>query len=235
MSKKMNKKILHITYIAKNGFWFHKVGQAMDYAQRQKYKYPLPELGRSISRKLSLIQVLIFELNLELKEINKVLKKNRDKVNECISRNIGYSFGKSYSIYKILAYIEAILFETKSTTDLIIRYISKFYANIFSKRKGEKLILKELKRNKINLDWKYELDHIRRVYIHHFSGWASFEDYNNSFRLMIDLPKSIRRFKGFKKFPYETLNIDKINEILAKFGKFNDNAFNFLISKIYKL
>jgi len=237
MSENDNNKILNITYIAKNAIWFHKILQTMNTIQKLRYnKTILPSLSIIISRKLSLIQVLKDQINLEMKEINKILKENIKEVENCINKNYTFSFGREvYLIYRIISYIEATLIEMKSAADLIIRYISRFYLHIFLERKGEKLVTEELKDNKINIEFKYELNHLRRGFIHHYSGWISFKKQNNSFKPIIELPKSVKKFKDYEKFPYVSLDVEKINDILKNFYKFNDESFGFLIKKIQKL
>lgn len=234
MSENQNNKILKIIYIAENAVWFHKILQTMNDTQIQRYKKTLlPSLSRTISRKLSLLQVLLIQINFEMKEVNKILKENINEVENCIDKNNPFSFGnKDYLIYRILAYIEATLIEMKSAVDLIIRYINRFHFHIFLERKSETLVIGELKDNNINIEFRYELNHIRRGFIHHYSGWISFRKQNNFFNPIIELPKSIKRFKDYEKFPYVSLEVEKINDILNNFKKFNDEAFDFLVKRI---
>jgi len=237
MSENRKRKILHITYIAENAYWFNRVFQKMNDTQKEKYKKArLHELRNSILLKLYLVKVLIPEINLEAVKIYDLFKRNNEKVNNCINGNFGFSFRIGDNrIYRILAFIEAILIELKSATDLIIKYFSKFYTHIFLEKKGEKSIIKELENSGVGLAWREELNYIRCGFLHHYSGWVSFEKLNNTYKLLINLPKSVRRFKQYQKFPYDELNEKKINEILNEFSSFNDGAFGFLVKKIHEL
>ena len=230
-----NNQILEIAFFAQDRGQIYKIHNKLNPDQKKKYsKSPLWDLRFSISKKLSLIKVVVDETNLEMDKINKILKREKEVVDVCLKRNKGMFFSEIHRIYRILAYVETNLIEMISVTQLLIKFISYFYIHIFGERKSETDIVKDLKNKGIDMNWKDELYFLRRGLVHHYSGWISFKKKNDIFQLVFSLPKSVKKMKNYKKYQYDRLDTEKLNEIIGHFSKFMKDVNKYLIDKIEK-
>jgi len=228
-----DNQILKIAFFAQDRGQIYKIHNKLNPDQKKKYsKSPLWDLRFSISKKLSLIKVAVDETNLEMDKINKILKRKKEEVDVCLKRNKYIFFSEIHRIYRILAYVETTLIEMVSVTQLLIKFISYFYIHIFGERKGAKDVVKDLKNEGIDMKWNDELYFIRRGLVHHYSGWISFKKKNDIFELVFSLPKSVKSIRGYKKYHYDRLDTEKLNEIFGHFSQFIKDVNKYLIDKI---
>ena len=224
---------LNIAYFSTKVRWAYQVRQKMNDQQKKRFSNSeLPDIERTISRKLSLIRILVDNTNLEMGEINRILHEHNEDILYCINSHKALVFENIYLIYRVLAYFEAILIQMKATVDLLIKYISIFYCQILLNKKGQTDILEAIKEDGIDIDWRKELYFLRRIVTHMQTGWPSFENMGTYYQLVIDFPKSVRRMKEYEEFPYDRLGTDKMNEIFNNFISFNDSVTAWFVSKI---
>lgn len=160
------------------------------------------------------------------------LREKRKKVNDCLENCNAFYFKDIHPIYRVIAYFEGTLIQMVATIDLLIKYISIYYSQILKIKKGQKAILEMLSNEGIDIEWKRELYFIRRIVTHSYTGWPSFEKRGENFHLIINFPKSIRRMKEYKNYPYDKIGINKINHILRNFEKFYNNVSEWFIKKL---
>ncbi|MFQ6118452.1 MAG: hypothetical protein ACE5KE_01045, partial [Methanosarcinales archaeon] len=239
MSKDKNNQILEIAFFIREPEWIYSISNKLNDAQKKKYfKSPLVYLSFSISIKISFLRRFVDRVNLEMHEVNKILKKDNKEVSYCLKTNKAYVFKEIHHIYTILALVEVILIEMKSIIDLIIRYIVEFYKYIFQDKKRKSEIWKELKTNGIDTGWIELLDKIRNDFIHQYSSWIKFKKLNDTFEFLIVIPESLRKkfkkeclFRGKESF--FPVNIDFFNaDIYINSRKFGEEIINQL--RIYE-
>lgn len=217
----INTSILNIAYFSMEIKWAYQVRRKMDEKQKKKYaKSGLFDIEKTISRKISLIKSLVTNTNLEMREINKILEEKQQEVDHCIKTGKALIFEEIYRLYRIIAYFESTLIQIVAVIDQLMTYISKYFSQILTIKKGQSDVLKMLNQDGIDTKWRKELYFIRRIVTHSYTGWTSFEKVNSHFQLKIDFPKSIRRMKDYKEYPYDSLGTDKINEIFRNFQTF---------------
>lgn len=229
-----DRRILNIAFFARPAAWMYKVKNHLtDEQKREYFSSPLPDLAFSIARKFELVKTCVNNAILESHEINKLLKQDEKNVNHCISTGKAYVFSDIHHIYNMIAYTEAVLTNTKSCIGFIISYIKQFYRVILRQKIKKfsdlKLLLAD---NSISIDWKEDLDKIRNDLIHNHSAWIFFLKTNYHHKLVLSLPKSIRRRGGYIQFPHDTFDTDDINSILREFQKFFSQFENFIVNKI---
>lgn len=228
-----NDNILTIAYFSTEIRWAYKVRRKMNNDQKNKYvKLGLVDIERTISRKISIIKSLVENTNIEMREINKNLREKKEDVDHCLKNDLAFNFEEIYRIYRVMAYFESTLIQMVSVVDQLITYMSTYYNHILSIKKGQSEVLEMLSQDGIDTEWKRELNFIRRIVIHSHTGWTSFKNMNTHFQLIVNFPKSIRRMKDYKKYPYDSLGTDKINDILNKFQLFYQNVTEWFINKI---
>jgi len=228
-----NYNILEIAYFSHGISWAYKVRQKMNDSQKKKYtKLGLVDKERTISRKISLIKSLVNNTNLEMREINKNLRKEKDEVNLCLKEGKAFFFEEIYRIYRVIAYFESTLIQMVAVVEQLIAYISSYYRDILSKKIALSDILKMLSRDGIDTEWKRELYFIRRIVTHSHTGWPSFKKMDTSFQLIFNFPKSIKRMKDYKKYPYDSLETEKLNEILNKFQGFYRDVTEWFVNRV---
>lgn len=228
-----NDNILTIAYFSTEIRWAYKVRRKMNNDQKNKYvKLGLVDIERTISRKISIIKSLVENTNIEMREINKNLREKKEDIDHCLKNDLAFNFEEIYRIYRVMAYFESTLIQMVSVVDQLITYMSTYYNHILSIKKGQSEVLEMLSQDGIDTEWKRELNFIRRIVIHSHTGWTSFKKMSTHFQLIVNFPKSIRRMKDYKKYPYDSLGTDKINDILNKFQLFYQNVTEWFINKI---
>jgi len=230
---KMNEdRYLKIAYFSTNIRWAYQVRQKMNEDQKKKYfGSALPDIESTISRKISTIRILINNTNLEMSKINKILREKQGEVDFCLKNCKALVFEDIHHIYRVIAYFEATLIQMVAVIDLLLKYISTFFSQILLSKKGQSKILEMLSQDGIDTEWKRELYFIRRIVTHSYTGWPSFEKMNTHFQLVINFPKSVKRMKEYKYYPYDSLGSDKINIIFENFNIFYENAIKWFLEK----
>ena len=228
------RQLLNIVYFSNRVEWAYQIRGKMKEDQKKIFcKTELPDIERTISRKISTIEILIENINMEMKEINKILSEKQEEVNNCLKEQKAFHFRDNlHHIYRIIAYFEATLIQMVAVIDLLIKYISTYYIKILKNRKGQKDILGMLRRDGINIEWKRELYFLRRIVTHYYTAWLSLKKERNYFQLIINFPSSIRRLKDYKFFKYDTLSINEINKIFRNFDGFCNNVINWFINTL---
>jgi hypothetical protein len=202
----------------------------MNEDEKRKFKKSeLHDIEMTISRKLSFIRILIDNANLNMNEINKILK-NMDFEKQ--GNNI--HFNNIYLIYRGLVYFESTVIQMTSILDLLMKYISIYFKSVLDKNIGQTKILKMLKEEGIDIEGKRELYFVRKIVTHHYSGWLSLQKANNHFQIIINFPDSINRFKDYKRYKYKNIEMEKINDLFDKFSNFHDNVIKWFIKMIQK-
>ena len=190
---------LNIAYHSTNVWWWaYQIRRKMNEDQIKRFRNSeLADIERTISRKISTIKIFIENTNMELREINRILREKQEVVNCCLKEQKAFVFSDNdiLHIYKIIAYFEATLIQMVAIIDLLIKYISNYYSKILRNKKGQKAILEMLSKDGIDIEWKKELYFIRRIVTHSYTGWPSFKKEKNYFQLIINFPSSIRKLK----------------------------------------
>jgi len=231
MSKGKNNQVLNIAFFARPAKWIYDILRELNPEQKKDYNNcPLYDLGVSISKKISLLRTLVSDVNLEMIEINRILRREKKEVEWCINNNKAFLFQDIHHIYRIYAYTEAVLTNTYSVVEFIFKYIKFIYKYIFGERLSN--VKQELINNEIDIGWREDLKKIRNDLLHNYAAWVYFKKQNNHFKLVISLPNSIKKRGGYKQFPNDVLDTDEINRILEEFSRFFDKVNEFLIEKI---
>lgn len=225
-----NHKILKVAYFGRTN-WIYPVLNELNEAMRKKYKNSdLREWGLSISTKLDMIALLIHNINNKLLKIQKELKENIRKVDECIEKNVTYEVESEEDVFILLAYIESAVFEVKSTYDLLIKYVTHFTRDILGKNIKESKFMKECEKNGLDENWRDNLRAVRDDLIHNYAPWISFKKVGDNFELMIEMPEL--QNMPFKKYKEKYLNKKALDNLFSSFSKFLEMAKNFLIGQI---
>jgi len=222
---------LNIVFREKNIPWAYQIRTIMNEEQKKRFfKSELPDIEKTISRKLLTINILVDNTNMEMRVINRILFEHQEEVNDCLENCKAFYFNDIHHIYRVIAYFEATLIQMVAVIDLLIKYISTYYRQILKIKKNNRLILEMLKKDGINTEWKRELYFIRRIVTHYHSGWPSFRKQGKYFQLIINFPKSVRKMKEYKDYPYEKLEINQINNIFRNFEKFYKNVAEWVVN-----
>jgi len=228
MSNEDNNNFLDIAFFAHPSTWIHKIIIALNNEQKEKYKQtPLAEFARSITRKLSLLRMYADNTNIEMSEVNRLLRENRESVEHCLKERKAFIFKDINHIYCLLGYMESYITTMKSSLDLLEHYIVVLFRKVLGVR--FKNTWNFLESKGIDLKWKKEiLDKIRNDFIHHYAAWIGFKRENDTFVPTLILPTSLKKHKAYKKFPQEILDSDDINHLIDEFLKFFEETTDLL-------
>lgn len=225
-----NHKILKIAYFGRSN-WIYPILNELNEKMRKKYRNSdLREWGLSISTKLDMIGLLVNNINNGASKIQKELKENVKKVDECIKKNLAYDVKDEKSVFLLLAYIESAVFEMKSTYDLLIKYVTHFARDILGGGMKESEFLKECKKDGLDKNWGDFLDDVRNDLIHNYACWISFEKVDGDFDLRIEMPEL--QNIPFRKYKEEYLNEKSLNDLFRGFSKFLEITKNFLVREV---
>lgn len=228
-------KIIPISFIAHNSRWIHSIINEMDNKQKGKYYSTfLPEIARSICRKLSVLEVLAHDLGKEMKDIDSQMIEDKQNIDLISKReNTAYSPRDIRQVYRVLGYIEALLTNMDSVTDFLISFYTLFNRAVLSRTIGNtNSVAKELQRNHIAVKWKDELSAIRNDIVHNYTSWLAFKKVNDHFRLVLITPKKSNKIKQHKNYQKTYLDLIKVREMYIKANNLISKTSDLIINKI---
>ena len=70
--------------------------------KKRFFKSELPDIEKTISRKLSTINILVDNTNMEMRVINRILLEHQEEVNDCLENCKAFYFNDIHHIYCLL-------------------------------------------------------------------------------------------------------------------------------------
>lgn len=203
---------LSIAFFAKKANWLHKVLNSLDKEQKKIYlATACPEIGRSITRKAVMFELIGRDFNRLVKEFNAFLKANQHEVNNCIDKGVLFRLGNEMQekAYRLILLIETYITGLESYAHFHDTYLSVFYEKVLnsSYQKG-------------NPEWKTALYALRNDFVHNYSSWISFKLEKNGFNPAFTLAESLIRRRNYKKYPHPTITIDEVNEFTREINMY---------------
>jgi hypothetical protein len=93
-------------------------------------------------------------------------------------------------------------------------------------------LIEILEKESIDIAWREDLEKIRNDLLHHYSPWIYFKKMNFHHKLVIEIPKNLRKHGGYVRFTHDSFDSDEINNVLQEFQKFFCDFTDFLIKRI---
>jgi hypothetical protein len=229
-------KIIPISFIA--GYystWIHPILQKMNTEQKEKYASTfLPEIARSICRKLSILGILADDIGKEIKDINRQMILDKPNIDLVLRReNAAYSPKNIGQVYRTLGYIETFLTNMESVTDFMISFYTQFNRAILSRKIGNRgSVIRELQNHHIALKWKDELSAIRNDIIHNYTSWLAFKRVNDHYRFVLLTPKKSNRIMQHKNYQKTYLDLTKISGMYVRTHNLISKTSDLIIKKM---
>jgi hypothetical protein len=228
-------KIIPINFIAHYSRWIHPILQKMNAEQKEKYSSTfLPEIARSICRKLSILESLADEIGKELKDIDRQTVLDKQNIDLLLEReNAAYSPKNIGQVYRTLGYLETFLTNMESVTDFMISFYTLFNRAVLSRKIGNKdSVIRELQHHHIALKWKDELSAIRNDIVHNYTSWLAFKKVNDHYRLVLLTPKKSKKIKQHKNYQRTCLDLTKVMGMYVRTHNLISKTSDLIINKI---
>ena len=132
---------------------------------------PLREMGLALSTKFDILSQAV---RLTEKDVYSLLEQiNEEKLNECFAKKLAYTFSDKQMPYRILLDLEALIFELRSTYEIVGKFLRVFFESILNCRIDESEIKNYLISKGVDVNWIDELRKIRILFFHNNAPWLA--------------------------------------------------------------
>lgn len=175
----MECKYIHITYLPKSANWLLTILSRLISSSSASLKAkhanwsasPLKELGLALSTKFDILSQAV---QLTEKDVNKFVQQiNKDDLRKCVAQNKAYTFIDKQMPYRIILDLEALIFELRSTYEIVGKFIKLFFEIILDIDMNQSDISDHLKSRSVDLEWIEELRHTRILFFHNSAPWLA--------------------------------------------------------------
>jgi hypothetical protein len=132
---------------------------------------PLRELGLAIATKLTMLPVVVARVNQQIQRLSEQLDESR--VEKCLNRGAAYLLREQSLPYEILVDVDSFLFESRSTYELVGRFLKEFFSHILARDVSEDELQALLKAEGIDTRWIQELRDNRILFFHTTAPWLA--------------------------------------------------------------
>lgn len=192
-------------------------------------KVGLSELGLALSTKLRMISIVVERIDNHLGKLSEELQGDKEKALEFYRGGYAYTV-KHIDPFVLVADLEAFIFETRSTYEIVGKFIVAFFKYILLKGITEADLIKILEEKGIDVTWIKELQINRITFFHNTAPWIGIKPINDDLARMelLILKKNIKELESADDY----VSFDLLRSVYENFGISLNAIQGFLISEI---
>jgi hypothetical protein len=191
---------------------------------------PLREMGLALSTKLAMLSQTVNRFDHQLQRLAGYLKKDDEKINECLHKDASYMVPDKELPYEILVDIDSFLFESRSTYEIIGHFLSEFIKRILGLEVSESELKEMLASQGIDIRWIEELRKGRILFFHRTAPWIALEINSINplkFELLV-LKRDVKEFTDTDDY----FHFDQLREIYQGFGSSMGAMYQWVLDQI---
>lgn len=180
----MDRKYVDIIYLPKTANWLGSIQTQLRNSSsaslRKKWERwdkwkgkegSLSEMGLALTTKTEIIgQAIDFTKKIIEEFDEQIIIDDLEKYSES---DLAYSFPDKQIPYKVLFYLETLIFELRSTYEIVGKFIKLFFECILDKQINEKDIGDYLSLKGLDLAWIKDLANARKLFFHNNAPWVA--------------------------------------------------------------
>ena len=171
---------LHIAYLPKSAGWLLPIITAVRGARSPELRtrangWPdgdLPELGLAVSTKLAILPHVSREFQSLLAQLGKEVA-DIENLDEYIEEQAGFVPKDGQLPYRLLASIDAFIYEFRSTYEIVGKFLVAFSAKILGSQLTEQQVRSLLRDSGISDAWVADLADQRKLFFHETAPWIA--------------------------------------------------------------
>jgi len=231
----MADKFLLINYNP-NCTWIYPILNALNAANddlkkrtEEWEKVGLSELGLALSTKLRMISIVVERIDKHLGKLSEELQGDKEKALEFYRGGYAYTV-KHIDPFVLVVDLEAFIFETRSTYEIVGKFIVAFFKYILLKDITEADLTKMLEEKGIDVTWIKELQINRITFFHNTAPWIGIKPINDDLARVevLILKKNIKELESADDY----VSFDLLRSVYENFGISLNAIQGFLISEI---
>lgn len=176
------------------------------------------DVSLALATKLVILRTVIGSFNRELVSLNKDLASHPDQVKKCMLEEFVYRLEDEDLVYRILAGLDAFLYEWRSAYELMGHYLKGLFASVLQKPLNETTIKRALRERDCDIRWTDVLRDERITYFHQTAPWIALRRLpaksTTAFEMLI-----VRRHTGYHLDPGDYIELGEYQAIYAGFNQ----------------
>jgi len=178
----MGESYLHITYIpSSDGNWLPRLMNRLQKSSSATLqgrmnswaKTPLKDMGLTLATKLAMLSQVTRRFDMQFQRLAEHLREEEDEVRECVQTRSSYRVPENELPYELLVDIDCFLFESRSTYEMVGKFLREFYYRILDRKVNEDEIKSMLSERGADVRWIEELSQNRNLFIHETAPWIA--------------------------------------------------------------
>lgn len=171
---------LHIAYLPRSRGWLLPIIAAVQAAKSDQLRTSaktwansdLSELGLAVSTKLAILPLIIQQLQQHLSELDREVSQLQD-LDKHIQKGAGFMPKDRDLPYRLLAAIDAFIYEFRSTYEIVGKFLLGFAANVLDSPLSEGQVKSILRQFGISDAWIADLADQRKLFFHNTAPWIA--------------------------------------------------------------
>jgi len=229
---------LHISYLPKSNWIYpilNKLHSTTCAPLKEKVnkwgESEISELGIALTTKFTMLPYVSDRLNKHLSDLAHQIT-DMNLVNEHITNNSAYTIKNTDLPYELLIDLDAFIFETRSSYELMGKFIKEFFKYVLNKNIKEKDLHDALTDSGMDLRWTETLRDGRIHFFHNAAPWFAVEVHQTkpvfNFSIVL-LKKNLIDIKSNKE---HYINFNELREINLSFQESNIALRDWMLKQV---
>jgi hypothetical protein len=192
----------------------------------------LPELSLAVATKLALVDTVVRRFNSDYKRLLEKITENEEQIHRHIQTGTVWTVPDELLPFQLVADIDAFIFETRSTYEILGKYVTTLFELLFARRLTEHDLKKVLQDSGLDYTWTFLLQEERKLFFHDTAPWIAvgLSDRPESRYELIILRRNARTLDE----PQDYATLSQYNDIFNGFMAALERLRNYIIAEIEK-
>lgn len=133
----------------------------------------LPDLSVAVATKLALLDTVVRRFNADYKQLLEKISENEQKIERHIKSGTVWTVPDEALPFQLVADIDAFIFETRSTYEILGKYVTALYALLFDRDLTEQDLKTVLQDSGLDYTWTFLLQEERKLFFHNTAPWIA--------------------------------------------------------------
>lgn len=217
----MVKRFFHLDFRPQEAFWLPVLGRvhrSTNATLRERLvtwsKSPGYELSLAVATKLRVIRLVAGRFNADLAELSKHLDAMPEKVEKAVTKHLALTLPSDDLGFRLVADVDAFLFETRSVYELTGKLLKEFFARILNRKLEEAELKKMLEDRNIDTTWIEVVRGDRKIFFHDTAPWIAVEVKKSSPRYDLII---LKRNTHDLKDPHDYVRFEEYRSVYHEF------------------